>query len=66
MQLLLQAAFYHRYAKPKSDGDPFSAANIQTACQAVNEKVAEASRQHDWINVHRWLLTRNLISKVCV
>lgn len=41
--------------------DPFSGSNVRQACRQADSAIARLYTAQEWIDVHRWFLTKALI-----
>ena len=64
--LVCQMCLHEQYGSPPHRGDHYSQNNLDLALEEVNRVAVGAKERCDWLNVHRWLLTRQLmLNDVC-
>ena len=55
-----------KYRGVPPSADPYSERNLAPASEQVNQAATDAKKKFDWLNVHRWLLTGQLMKNVGV
>lgn len=55
-----------KYRGVPPSADPYSERNLAQALEHVNQAATDAKKKFDWLNVHRWLLTGQLMQNVGV
>lgn len=58
-----QASFHYQNGGPRS-GNPLSGPNIRATFQSLDDHILKARDKAQWIDVHRLLLLRALMSQV--
>lgn len=61
---LPQAAFHFQFGGPEDQSNPYSISNLRRAFYQIDHTILMAAQRQDWLTVHRWLLTKNLMSQV--